>query len=164
MEVIAGVAQVDRDGAVLGLADDAAPLPLHAGGLVPLLDVAGLVEDPDDLRPGVVGADESLQPVAHPVLIPLQLAEELLQGPGRHAGLDGDGLDALAGQVGELPGDVDGQVSAGILALEAVIEEAQELGQFGLQPSQLLVSMVILLRISSLSIFSSIREDQTRPI
>jgi hypothetical protein len=36
MEVVAGIGQVDRDDTVLLLADGAAPLPLHAGGLVPI--------------------------------------------------------------------------------------------------------------------------------
>jgi hypothetical protein len=35
-------------------------------------------------------------------------------------------------------GDGDGQVGAGILALEAVVKEAEELAQFGLQSPQLL--------------------------
>ena len=65
MEVAASVAEMDRNHAVLGLADDAAPLPLHAGSFVPLLDVAGLVDEPDGLRPGVIGGDEAVQPVAH---------------------------------------------------------------------------------------------------
>ena len=65
VEAVAGVGEVDRDDAVLLLADGAAPLPLHAGGLVPLLDVAGLVEDPDRVGPGVLVADDLLEVVAH---------------------------------------------------------------------------------------------------
>jgi hypothetical protein len=52
VESIPGVGQVDGDDAVLLLADGPTPLALDAGGLVPLLDVAGLVEDPDGVRPG----------------------------------------------------------------------------------------------------------------
>src|SRR5438270_1461828 len=122
VESVPGVGQVDRDDAVLLLADGAAPLPLDAGGLVPLLDVAGLVEDPDGMRPGVVVADDPLEVVAQPVLVPVVLAEELLQGPRRHAGVDGDRLDALLGDVRELSGDVHRQVGAGVLAREAVVE------------------------------------------
>jgi hypothetical protein len=64
VEAVAGVGEVDRDDAVLGLADRTAPLPLHAGGLVPLLDVAGLVEDRDGVGAGVLVADDLLEPVA----------------------------------------------------------------------------------------------------
>src|SRR5262249_5928428 len=48
-----GDGQVDGDDAVLGLAGLAAPLPLDAGGLGPLLDGAGLVDDADGTQ--VVG-------------------------------------------------------------------------------------------------------------
>src|SRR5512135_2528025 len=80
VEVAAGQPQVDGDEAVLGLAQAAAPLLLDAGGLVPLLGVAGLVEEPDGVRALVLGGDESLEPIPHLVLPPLELAEELLQG------------------------------------------------------------------------------------
>ena len=84
---------------------------LHAGGLVPLLDVAGLVDDADGLRAGVVGADEVLQPVAHPVLVPVVLAEELLEGPGRRRRPRRRSARRSFGEVGELAGDVDGQMA-----------------------------------------------------
>ncbi len=131
VEAVAGVGEVDRDDAVLLLAGGSAPLPLHAGGLVPLLDVAGLVDDPDGAGAGVLVADGLPDPVARPVFIPLVPAEELLQGPRRHTGVDRDRLDALLGDVRELPGDVHGQVGAGVLAGEAVVEPLEELLQFG---------------------------------
>ena len=110
---------------------------LDAGGLVPLLDVAGLVNDPDGVGPGVVVADDPLEVVAQPVLVPAVLAEELLQGPRRHAGVDRDRLDALLGDVRELAGDVHRQVSAGVLAGEAVVEPLEELLQCGLELADL---------------------------
>ena len=124
---------MDRDDTVLLLADGAAPLPLHAGGLVPLLDVAGLVEDADRVGTGVLVADDVLEPVARPVMIPGVLTEELLQSPGRHTRVDGDRLDALLGDVRKLPGDVHRQVGAGVLAGEAVVEPLEELLEFGLE-------------------------------
>src|SRR5271165_2909109 len=45
MEIAAGVAQVNGDGAVLLLADRTAPLPLHSGRLVSFFDEAGFVDD-----------------------------------------------------------------------------------------------------------------------
>jgi len=102
-----------------------------------LLDVAGLVEDPDGERPGVLVADDRLEVVAQEVVVPVVLAEELLQGPRRHAGVDGDRLGALLGDVRELPGDVDGQVGAGVLAGEAVVEPLEELLERGLELTDL---------------------------
>ena len=64
MEAVAGIGQVDGDDAVLGLSDAATPLALDARGLVALLDVAGLVEDADGVRPGVLIADDVLEPIA----------------------------------------------------------------------------------------------------
>ena len=133
VEAVAGVGEVDRDDAVLLLAGGAAPLPLDAGGLVPLLDVAGLVDDRDGVGTGVLVADDVLDLVTRPVVIPAVLAEEFLQSPDRHAGLQRDRLDALLGEVRELPGDVHREVGAGVLAGEAVIEPLEELAELGLE-------------------------------
>src|SRR5512135_885507 len=65
------------------------------GGLVPLLGVAGLVEEPDGVRALVLGGDESLEPIPHLVLPPLELAEELQQGARGDVRLQRDRLDAL---------------------------------------------------------------------
>jgi hypothetical protein len=65
------------------------------------------------------------------------LAEELLQGPGCDAGVEGDRLDALLGDVRELAGDVSGQMGASILAREAVIEPREELPEFRLELADL---------------------------
>jgi hypothetical protein len=137
MEAVAGVGQVDRDDAILGLAHRPAPLPLDAGGLVPLLDVAGLVEDADGVGPGVLVADDVLEAVSCPVVVPAVLAEELLEGPHRHAGVDGDRLDALLGDVGELAGDVDREVGASVFPREAVVEPLEELPQRGPELAEL---------------------------
>src|SRR5512142_3080233 len=137
VEVAAGQPQLDGDDAVLGLAQPAAPLLLDAGGLVPLLGIAGLVEEPDGVGALVLGGDEPLESVAHPALLPLELAEELLQGARGDIRLQRDRLDALLGQVGELPADVDTQVGAGVLATEAVVEVTEELNQLRLQPTDL---------------------------
>src|SRR5437762_549241 len=56
------------------------------------------------------------------VVVPVVLAEEFLQGPGRDAGVDGDRLDALLGDVGELARDVHRQVGAGVFAGETVVK------------------------------------------
>jgi hypothetical protein len=137
VEAVAGVGEMDRDEAVLLLADGAAPLALDAGGLVALLDVAGLVEDGDRVGPGVLIADDLLEAVACPVVVPVVLAEELLEGPDRHAGVECDRLDALLGDLGELAGDVDRQMGARILAGEAVVEPLEVLLQCRLELSDL---------------------------
>ncbi len=137
MEVVARQAQMNRNDAVLGLAQPAAPLLLHAGGLVPLLGVAGLIEDPDGVGTLVLGGDEVLEPVAEPILLPAVLAEELLQGARGDVRIQCDRLDALLGQVGELASDIGAQMSAGILAVETVVELIEELGQLRLQATDL---------------------------
>ena len=76
---------------------------------------------------GVALAGQGVSP-----LRPRQLRRCLLQQGLRRPLAQPPGRDQ-----GELPGDVGGQVSTGILAFEAVIKEAQELGQFGLQSPQL---------------------------
>ena len=136
-EAVTGGAPVDGDGAVLLLADGAAPLTLHAGGLVSLLDVAGLVEDADRVWRGGLVADDLLEAVANEVVVPVVLAEELRQGAWGHAGVDGNRLDALLGDVRELTGDGDGQVSAGVLAWEAVVEPLEDLSELGLELADL---------------------------
>lgn len=46
VKVRRGIAQMDTDHAVVGLADGAAVLPLHASGLVALFEEAGLIKMP----------------------------------------------------------------------------------------------------------------------
>src|SRR5205814_1199520 len=123
--------QVNGDDAVLGLAQPAAPLLLHAGGLVPLLGIAGLVDQADGVRARVLGGHQALESIPQLVLRPLELAEELLQGPWGDVRLLRDRFDTLLGQVGELPTDVDAQVGAGVLATEAIAELVEELNEFG---------------------------------
>ena len=137
VEAVTGIAQVDRDDAVLLLAQRAAPLALDTGRLVPLLDVAGLVDDADGMRPGMFVADDVLELVAQEVVVPVVLAEELLECARCDAGVEGDRLDALLGDVRDLAGDVGGQVGAGVLAWEAVVEPLEELPELGLERSDL---------------------------
>jgi hypothetical protein len=124
---------VDGDEAVLGLAQPAAPRFLHAGRLVSLVHVAGLVEEPDGVWPLVLGGDESLEPIPQAILVPLELAEEPLRGAWGDIHFPGDRLNALLGQVGELAADVGARMGAGVLATEAAVELREELGQRRLQ-------------------------------
>ena len=87
--------------------------------------------------PTECGPECSLEVVAQGVVVPVVLAEELLQGPGRHAGVDGDRLDALLGEVRELAGDVHRQVGAGVFPGEAVAEPLEELLERGLELADL---------------------------
>ena len=85
----------------------------------------------------MVVADDPLEVIAQEVLVPVVLAEEFLQRPRRNAGVDGDRLDALLGDVGELPGDVHRQVDAGVFSGETVVEPLEELLQRGLELAEL---------------------------
>ena len=137
MEAVAGIAQVDRDQAVLLLAAEPHHWRWTPGVLSPFLTslVSSMIAD--GMRPGVLVADDVLELVAQAVVVPVVLAEELLQGPGCDAGVDGDRLDALLGDVRELPGDVCGQMGAGVLAREAAVEPLEELLELRLELSDL---------------------------
>lgn len=82
--------------------------------------------------------DDVLKPVTLLVMIPVVLAEELLQRSGRHAGIDRDRLDALLGDIGELPRDIDRQVGAGVPTWKTIIEPFEKLSELGLQLPDLL--------------------------
>lgn len=85
----------------------------------------------------VLGGHQALEPIPHEVLSPLELAEELLQGSQGDVRLQRHRFDALLGQVGELPSDVDAQVGASVLATEAVAELVEELNELGLETTDL---------------------------
>lgn len=102
--------QMDGDDAVVLLAAGSAVLVLHARCLVALFGHAGLVDAADHahfvrrlLARGrqVLAGDAALQIVPHSGFIPAGVGQELLKGANRTAGLQGDGLDALAGKVRE---------------------------------------------------------------
>src|SRR5439155_25140289 len=100
VEVAACQAQVDGDDAVLGLAQPAAPLLLDTGRLVPLPGITGLVDQADGVWALGLGGHRALDPIPQYVLVPLELAAELLQGAWGDVRLEGDRFDTLLGQVG----------------------------------------------------------------
>ena len=129
-----GDAEVDRDDAVLGLAALAAPLPLHAGGLGPLLGGGGLIDDADgaqlvagDSAEG--GGDVLLEGVAGDAVGPGVVLEEFLEGADGGAGGQGDGLAGLAGQVGEQAAAVDAQEVEGLGVVAAEEELLEVVGE-----------------------------------
>ena len=133
-EVAAAAGEVDGDDAVVDLAASPAVLPLHAGGLVPLLGRAGLVDPADDAdivrgtgsgSRQVLQHDAALHLVPHEVVIPDVFGKELLERADGGAGGQGDRLDALARQVAEQSAGVGLEVSEGLLRHEAASETAQ---------------------------------------
>src|SRR6266511_2333437 len=122
-----GQRQVNRDDAIVILAGGPAVLVLNSGGLVPLLGTTGLVEHTNDSRTAMPGGDPLLESIAHQEVVPLGQGQELLQGFGGHVGGHGDGLDALSGQVGELPLDINAEMMSCSIIDEALIEESEEL-------------------------------------
>jgi hypothetical protein len=137
VKVVVCETQVDADHAVLSLTETAGPLFLNAGSLVPFLDIAGLVDDPDLMGAGMLGGHDVLQPIAHPIFVPLELAEKLLQRPRGYTCFQGDWLDALLRQIGELPTHVHTQVRARIFTTEAIAETIEESGKLCFQPAKL---------------------------
>ena len=106
-----GDAQVDGDDAVVDLAQLAAVLPLHAGGLGALLARAGLIDDADGAQlvvgQGVRVGRRGVAGWCGPAVVPGVVVQELLEGADGGAGGQGDGLDRLARQVGEQAAAVD---------------------------------------------------------
>ena len=140
LEAALGHPDGHRHDAVGDLAHAAQVLPLHAGGLVPLLETAGLVDDADGAqrvgrqRAEVLG-QAPLEAVAGLAVAPGGGGEELLEGADGGAAGQGDGLHALAGQVGEQAAAVAVEVGRGATPEEARAEVVQERGEGGAQAS-----------------------------
>ena len=66
------------------------------------------------------------------------LAEKLLERSHGHVGRQGDWLDALAGQVGELAVDIDREVRPRVFACEAVVEAFEKTSEHRSQSTNLL--------------------------
>src|SRR5208337_3998594 len=110
--------------------------------LVPFLDVAGLVEDPDGMPTGVFGPHDVLQPIAQLILVPLELAEELLQGPWGHSGLEGDRLDTLVRRLDNCPSTYVGRWQRVSLRRKQSSNWLRNLRNLGLSCRSCWVSMV----------------------
>ena len=127
-------AQVDGDDAVVDLADTAEVLTLHAGGLGAGLQSRGLIDQPDVAQAivgqaGQFGPDVALQLSADLSVLPLVVAEELLQGADGTAGGQGDRLDTLAFEFGEQATAVGVQVAEGLGVAAAEQVRPQEIIQ-----------------------------------
>ena len=120
VEVVHGIAQMDRHDAVVLLADVPTILTLHSRSLLALLAKAGLVDQPHRVIAGVGSSNALLQAVAQQVFVPAELAEVLLQRPHRHASGVGDRLDALPLQIRQLPIHIRFQMSPCPLVGETV--------------------------------------------
>lgn len=118
---------MNGDQAVVHLAGASAPLPLHAGRLIPLLGGAGLVDQADHAELAAGGARRghmiahhaALKLIPHPGVIPSVMGQELLQRADRGPARQGDGFDALARQVAHQTAGVGRQVPPGLAAREA---------------------------------------------
>ena len=116
-------------------------LPLHAGGLIALLDEAGLIDDADALRMGVPPGHMLLELIAHARFVPAIQAQKLLQIPRRRAGGIGHRLDALARQIAQLTLDIQVQMPPGRDPAKAVIKLVQKTVNSGLIRKIVLASM-----------------------
>ena len=100
----------------------AAPLPFDAGSFVPLLHVAGFVDDADRIAAGVIPDHDLLQAVSRAVFFPLVGGQKLLQVSRGNPGGQGDRLAAFLAQVGQLPLDVGRKMSPRIPSGKAIVE------------------------------------------
>ena len=130
--------QVNGDDAVFDFAASAAVLPLHAGGFVPLLGHAGLVDEADDAQfvgglftrsRQVLGDDAALSLLEQSLLIPTMMGEKLLKRTNCGTAGERDRLDALSGQVTEQSPAVGSKVPERRQAGKAFAKAAQELRQ-----------------------------------
>lgn len=117
---------------------DTAPLPLYARCLVALLHVAGLVDDPDRVGPGILASHHLLETIPRPILVPVVPSQELLQVSRRNTRRQGDRLAALLPKVRQLALHVRGKMVSLIPPRETVIEPLQVTNQLRLQLANLI--------------------------
>jgi hypothetical protein len=138
MEAVGGgIAQVDGDAAVVGLARRPAVLAFDARRLVSLLGVAGLVEDAHGVRVGMIAGDDLLEAVAHRSLPPTGAGQKLLERARGRAGIQRNRLDAFPRQIAQLPSDIRAKVLGRLDPTEAVIEFGEITIQRGSQRGDL---------------------------
>ena len=106
VEVGGEVAQMDGDDAVFDLSQPVAPLPGHPGRLDALFGVSGIVDQTEGQFPGMFLGNPSLDAAKDLLFVPFQERQKFLEGSRGNPGGLGDGLDALAGQIGHLPGQI----------------------------------------------------------
>jgi hypothetical protein len=121
---------VDGHDPAVDLPDAPEVLPLHPRRVVAPLAAARLIDHPDGAER--VGRETPehrgqvlLEGVAGVVVVPPGGDQELLEGPDRGAGGQGDRLDALAGQVGQEAPAVGAEVGGRPGLAEAVPEPPQ---------------------------------------
>ena len=103
-------------------------LPLHAGGLIPLLDETRLVNDAHTMRVSVPLGHPLLEPVPHRRFVPAIEPEKLLQSSRRRARGIRHRLNALALQRAQLTQHIRVQVTPGGDPPEAPVKFMEVLG------------------------------------
>ena len=74
---------MNRDQTVVDLSDVAAVLPLHAGGVIAFFRVAGIIDDANRLRIGVIASHNLLESIAELEVVPDIAVQKLLERPRR---------------------------------------------------------------------------------
>ena len=138
MKVSRRVAQMNGVDAVFLLPHRSAVLPLHARSLISLLDPARLINDADRLVVGVLLGNDARHAAAHPVLVPGQVRQELLQRPHRGACCQRHRFHALPRQLRKLSSHVHGEMRLRVPPREAILKTIQVIRQLRLQPTNLL--------------------------
>src|SRR5262249_51260965 len=134
--LMADVAEVDADLAIVDLAEPAAPLTLHADGLVALLDEGGGVEDQHAVGRAETLADLACKFADEGLVVPGGLAEELLESLAFAVVQVGDALGVLARKVGEQSADVVMSVGAMLATAQGTDEGFEERLQTRQQAAQ----------------------------
>ncbi|OWK40569.1 hypothetical protein FRUB_05488 [Fimbriiglobus ruber] len=77
------------------------------------------------------GDNDLLHPIAHPLLVPIEGFEELLEGPWGDTEPQRDRLNRLTLQVGQLTTKRDGQMGASAAVVETIAEASDVPVEFG---------------------------------
>ena len=126
-----GVTEVDADLAVVDLAQAATPLPLHAHRRGPLLGKGGGVEDQHRVGLRQFGPHLPSQLGQQGTVVPVGLADELLQALALAVMQVGARLGILAGQVGEQALDIVAGIGTLLRRVQGLDKRLQEGFQAG---------------------------------
>src|SRR5580658_7797269 len=104
-------------------------LSLNPRRLPSFLGVAGLIDDPDAMRAGMLTRQDGLQACPQTVFVPTVRGQKFLQRSRWHPRLERYWLDALLRQIRQLPLNVDTQMFTCVATSKAIFKTSQVVEQ-----------------------------------